>query len=80
MAINLSSYEVLNIAPMDHAYLIKRFKITSASSVKKFPKQIFESFPNVEAVTLKSADIRFLEINSFQNARNLKDLHLKLNK
>lgn len=80
MAINLSSDEVLNIAPLDHARLITRFEITSASSLKKFPKQIFESFPNLEAVTLNSADIRFLEFNSFKNASNLKDLHLKLNK
>lgn len=80
MVINLSPDEVLNIAPMDHAHLITRFEITSASSLKEFPKQIFESFPNVEAVTLNSADIQFLVCNSFKNASNLKDLHLKLNK
>lgn len=80
VVINLSPNEVLNIAPMDHAHLITRFEITSASSLKQFPKQIFELFPNVKAVTLNSADIQFLECNSFKNARNLKDLHLKLNK
>lgn len=79
-AIDLPLGDELIIAPLDHAHLVTRFEIAPVSNLKIFPKQVFQSFPHLEAVTLNSANIRSLATNTFENATNLKDLHLKLNK
>lgn len=80
VAIDLPANEELNIAPMDHSHMVTRFEITQASNLKKFPKTIFDTFTQLEGVTLNSANIKSLEPNTFENATNLKDLHLKMNK
>lgn len=79
-AIDLLIDDDLVFSPMDHAHLVTRFEIAPVSNLKKFPKQIFQTFRHVEAVTLNSANIQSLESTTFENAGNLKDLHLKLNK
>lgn len=66
--------------PLNHAKLVVRFEIGPVSNLKKFPRVVFQEFPHLEAVTLNSANIESLAPNSFDNATNLKDLHLKLNK
>lgn len=80
VAIDLHSNDVLNIAPMDHSHMVTHFEIAPVSNLKKFPTTIFETFPHLEAVTLNSANIEFLEPLTFGKAVNLRDLHLKLNK
>lgn len=79
-AIDLQSNEELNIAPMDHSHMVTRFEIAPVSNLKNFPKTIFETFSQLKAVTLNSANIKILAPNTFEKAINLKDLHLKLNK
>ncbi|XP_031618900.1 TLR4 interactor with leucine rich repeats-like [Contarinia nasturtii] len=79
-AIDLQSSAELNIVPMDHSHMVTRFEIGPVSNLKNFPKTIFEAFPHLEAVTLNSANIKYLAPNTFEKANNLKDLHLKLNK
>ncbi|XP_055294987.1 platelet glycoprotein V-like [Sitodiplosis mosellana] len=79
-AIDLPANEELNIAPMDHSHMVTRFEIAPVSNLKNFPTTIFDTFPQLEAVTLNSANIRTLAPNTFEKAINLKDLHLKLNK
>lgn len=79
-AIDLQNNEELNIAPMDHSHMVTRFEIAPVSNLKNFPKTIFEHFPQLQAVTLNSANIKSLAPNTFEKALNLKDLHLKLNK
>lgn len=79
-AIDLPDNEELNIAPMDHSHMVARFEIAPVSNLKTFPKSIFETFPNLEAVTLNSANIKSLAPFTFEKAFNLKDLHLKMNK
>lgn len=80
IAIDLPANEELTILPLDHARLVVRFEIGPMSNLKKFPRVVFQAFPHLEAVTLNSANIQSLAPNSFDNATNLKDLHLKLNK
>lgn len=79
-AIDLQSTEELNIAKMDHAHMVTRFEIAPVSNLKNFPKNIFEAFPQLQAVTLNSANIKSLTPTTFDRATNLRDLHLKLNK
>lgn len=79
-AVDVQSNEELNIAPMDHAHMVTRFEIAPVSNLKNFPKTIFETFPQLQAVTLNSANIKTLAPNTFEKAVNLKDLHLKLNR
>lgn len=80
MAIDLSIDDELIISPMEHARLVTRFEIAPVSNLKKFPNRIFETFRQIEAVTLNSANIHTLHNTTFDNATNLKELHLKLNK
>lgn len=79
-AIDLPANEELVISPLDHARLVIRFEIGPTSNLKQFPRVVFQAFAHLEAVTLNSANIQSLAPNSFDNATNLKDLHLKLNK
>lgn len=79
-AIDLQSDEELNIAPMDHSHMVTRFEIAPVSNLKNFPTTIFETFPNLKAVTLNSANIKSLIPTTFNKAVNLEDLHLKMNR
>lgn len=79
-AIDLLPGEELNISPVEHEQLVKRFEIAPVSDLKSFPWRIFQIFPQLEAVTLNSANIYNVTSASFANASNLCDLHLKLNK
>lgn len=78
--VDLAAHEELAISPLDHAKLVVRFEIGPVSNLKRFPRIIFQAFPHLEAVTLNSANIQALAPHSFDNATNLKDLHLKLNR
>lgn len=77
-AIDLPADEELTIS-VEHARLVTRFEIAPISDLKNFPSIIFQIFTELEVVTLNSANIKNLTQNSFLNANNMKDLHLKLN-